>query len=166
MCDREHHRTALTCSPSSSGSHAPVWEEGWGEMLQEPQSKQQPSGLLFPFVTLRSCSKSSRHLTPWRDHHTHGQNCCTQAGTAAGNCESPLRVLPGVEVSLRRRKRAVCQVSSSLSSSPTSREDRAVSVKRAPVRLLENHCLTMWPWVSCGMRAYACPATVIFFPSA
>lgn len=70
---------------------------------------------------LRSFSKSSRHLTPWQDHRAHGQNSSTQVGTDAGNSESLLRVLPGVDVRVSEEgERAVCQVSSSLSPSATS----------------------------------------------
>lgn len=118
---RESH-LPLPCCPSSSGSHAPGWVEGWGEMLQETRYSKQPLVVLIPCMTLRGFSKSSRHLTPGCDHHPHGQNCSAQAGSVAGNCESLLQRLPEVEVSPRWGKRAVCQVNSSLPSSPASWE--------------------------------------------
>lgn len=93
-----------------------------GEMLQETRYSKQPLVVLIPFMTLRAFSKSSRHLTPWCDHHPPGQNCSAQAGTVAGNCESLLQLLPEVEVSPRWGKRAVCQVNSFLPSSPASWE--------------------------------------------
>lgn len=90
--------------------------KGWMEIIQELQCSHQPAGSLHE---QRCFSKSSRNLTLWMIIIILVRNriIAHELAMLLGIVSHSFQVVPGVEASLCRGRRAICHVRSSLSSS-------------------------------------------------